>query len=240
MIRKVLQLDTVKKVKIEKVEAHSGLMGNDKADEIANHYRKQAFRDTRSTQQWNHRTATMFLREKLRKTISLDYRKLRLEKIVNKENSFYNFITKPTKKMQKALQKLNRVETHMIVRILCDRLPLNVFQFTMKNTNTPTCSTCGKVENTNHFIFTCQKYQVQRNAMLNRVKSKWGSFCRKKHFTAKKFIYGYFIELPPKKKRLVDLPTQVIFWKNLCLFVAETGRFTDLFGGGVRVKAKER
>ena len=76
--------------------------------------------------------------------------------------------------------------------------------------------------------------------MLNRVKQKWEDFSRKKHFTAKDFIYGYARVLPPKTERLVDLPTQVIFWKNLCLFIAETGRFTDLFGGLVKVKAKER
>ena len=34
MIRKVLQLETVNTVEIEKVLAHSGLKGNDKADEM--------------------------------------------------------------------------------------------------------------------------------------------------------------------------------------------------------------
>ena len=195
------------------------IAGNEKADQIANYYRKRAFRDIRSTHQWNHRTATMFLRERLREIVQNDYQELRLAKIVTKKNSFYNFVVKPTKKIQKALQELTRVEAHMIVRILCNRLPLNSFQFTMNNIVTPMCEACGKVENTNHFIFTCQKYQVQRNNMLKRVKFSWGKFSRKKHFTAKDFIFGHARTLPPKAKRLVDLPTQVILWKNLCLFI---------------------
>ena len=219
MIRKVLQIDTIKVLTIEKVMAHMGIAGNEKADQVANYYRKRAFRDIRSTHQWNHRTATMFLRERLREIVQNDYQELRLAKIVTKKNSFYNFVVKPTKKIQKALQELTRVEAHMIVRILCNRLPLNSFQFTMNNIVTPMCEACGKVENTNHFIFTCQKYQVQRNNMLKRVKFSWGKFSRKKHFTAKDFIFGHARTLPPKAKRLVDLPTQVILWKNLCLFI---------------------
>ena len=76
--------------------------------------------------------------------------------------------------------------------------------------------------------------------MLRQVKFDWMLFQRKKHFTAKQFIYGYFRELPPKTKRVVDQRVQLIFWKNLCLFVANSGRFTDLFGGLVKVKDKDR
>ena len=182
----------------------------------------------------------IFLRDSLQKEVSLNYKETRLAKIAEKKNSFYNFVTRPMKRIHKTLQELSRVETHIIVRIMCDRLPLSNFQFTMNNTNTPMCATCGKVENTNHLIFTCQKYQVQRNSMLNRIKSKWIFFERKKHFTARTLIYGYYRELPPRTKRLVDKRVQLIFWKNLCLFIAETGRFTDLFGGSVKVKAKEK
>ena len=216
MIRKVLQIDTIKVLTIEKVMAHMGITGNEKADQVANYYRKRAFRDIRSTHQWNHRTATMFLRERLREIVQNDYQELRLVKIVTKKNSFYSFVVKPTKRIQKTLQELTRVEAHMIVRILCNRLPLNSFQFTMRNVITPMCETCGKVDNTNHFIFTCQKYQVQRKQHAKKSQIPMGKIQQEETLHCKRLHFWLRPNTPSKGEKAgrSTNPSNLIYCRN--------------------------
>ena len=55
---------------------------------------------------------------------------------------------------------------HTRLRTNCSSLNLDLF---MKNiTDSPLCS-CGSVENAQHFLFHCHKYQAQRNELLNSI-----------------------------------------------------------------------
>ena len=71
--------------------------------------------------------------------------------------------------------------------------------------------------------------------MIRRIRRKWPRFVEHNHFTAKVFLYGHFQK--PRRKEMT-LEAQVMFWKQLCQFITDTDKFTDLFGG--RVKQKER
>ena len=71
--------------------------------------------------------------------------------------------------------------------------------------------------------------------MISRIRSEWSRFVEHNHFMAKVLLYGYMQK--PRRKE-ITLEIQTMFWKQLCQFIEETDKFTDLFGG--RVKQKER
>ena len=123
---------------------------------------------------------------------------------------------------------------------MSNTLPLKEFHFQIKKAASPHCSICRCVENANHYIFGCKRYHIQRNRMLKNIKRKWWGFCRKKHFNARTFLYGFLIKPPENRPRTIEDKTQIMFWKQLCGFVADTGRFTSLFGDLVKVKVKEK
>ena len=143
--------------------------------------------------------------------------------------------------IRKAFEELSRLQVSIIMRVMSDTLPLQKFYLTIKRTNTADCRTCNSTENANHFIFRCKRHHRERNQMLKRVKFRWGEFNRRKHFNVRYFLYG-FLKPPPGKdeSREIDNETQVVFWQELCSFVAATGRFTSLFGELTKVKVKEK
>ena len=123
----------------------------------------------------------------------------------------------------------------MIMRTICDRLPLRNFMNKMGAVRDTTCQLCNRHENSTHFIFQCGSVRKQRRKMIKRIREKWPRFVEHNHFTAKVFLYGYF-QRP--RRREITLEIQIMFWRELCQFITDTDRFTDLFGG--RAKQKER
>ena len=80
--------------------------------------------------------------------------------------------------------------------------------------------------------------------MKRRIKIAWEKtnrdipFQEKKYFNSKTIIYGFF--RTSQRSSYITEELQVMFWKIICLYVAETARFTNLFGGLVKTKIKEK
>ena len=235
LIRKLLRSKKVAMVELNKVKAHVGIEGNEEADQTANKYKDEAYWDPAKCKQWSHNTATSFLKDKLKRRWKEEYSETCRHKCQRQGSTFFHFVKEPTQKFTKLFSLISRREAHIMMRIMCDRLPLRNFMHKMGAVGDTTCQLCNRYENSVHFIFQCGSVRKQRRAMISRIRRRWLRFVEHNHFTAKVMLYGYFHK--PRRREITE-EVQLMLWRELCQFITETDRFTDLFGG--RVKQKER
>ena len=237
LIKQVLMLPNVQKVELRKVKAHTGITGNEEADKAANKFREQAYWDPKRVTKWTHSTADSFVKEELRRQRRKEYAKVCNFKCKTKASTFFHYVKTPTPKIAKVFSQLTRQEAHIMMRVICDRLPLRNFMHKMGVARDTRCEYCNRHENSIHFLFQCGRFREERRAMIKRLKDLFPTFKESSHFTAKILLYGHFQE-PNKKENEVWEVTQCFYWKEICRFILSTGRFSDVFGH--RVKIKER
>src|SRR5258706_691359 len=79
----------------------------------------------------------------------------------------------PSRKFIKATSGLNRKQTSILMQLHTDHIPLNGHHFRIKRSATPHCPHCpNTTESTNHFLFFCRKYNIQRHKLVLVLKHK--------------------------------------------------------------------
>ena len=111
----------------------------------------------------------------------------------------------PSGQFIKATSGLNRKQTSILTQLRTDHVPLNGYLHRINKAATPYCPNCPNVaESTDHFLFSCRKYNVQRHRLVLALKRKAFS---------KKFIL-----------------TDQSALRHAINYVNDTGRFKHIYG----------
>lgn len=93
----------------------------------------------------------------------------------------------------------------ILTQLRTDHIPLNGYLCRINKTASPNCPNCpGVTENTNHYLFFCRKYNLQRHKLILTLKRK--AFIKKYILTNKSAI------------------------QHTLNYINETGRFRHIYG----------
>ena len=79
------------------------------------------------------------MRQQLSKDTRARYREVRLKRIGERQNTFFNFVTAPTARIRHIFEELSREEVSIIMRVMSNTLPLKDFYYKLKRASSPKC-----------------------------------------------------------------------------------------------------
>lgn len=69
------------------------------------------------------------------------------------------------------------------MHLRCNRSFLNSHRYVTGLSNTDLCDNCSQIESTEHFVFTCKRFEAQRKILFDKMEtliSNFKSFSRKR------------------------------------------------------------
>jgi len=196
------------------VAGHMESVGNEAADELAKHAAEHGSS--------NRQRLPKFLHNQL--PISLSAIKQQITSKTKTETKAWWKMSKrykrikcidlslPSRKFIKATSGLNRKQTSILTQLRTDHVPLNGHLFRIKRSATPHCPHCpNTTESTNHFLFFCRKYNMQRHKLVLVLKRK--AFSKKFILTDEKAIrhtINYINDTGRFKHILGDIKAELI------------------------------
>ena len=128
------------------------------------------------------------------------------------------------------VSKLNKSQCGMIIRLISEHIELNDYLFSKQIKDpedqsipqSPFCDYCNEVENVEHFLTNCKKYQKQREILYQNL-TKINHRYKYKKFQSVKFL------LFPYKLFHNNLNQQTKVWKEILSYTKHTNRFSNLY-----------
>ncbi len=118
----------------------------------------------------------------------------------------------PSGKFIKATSGLNQKQTSILTQLHTDHVPLSGCLFQIKSSVTSHCPHCpNTTESTNHFLFFCHKYNMQRHKLILVLKHK--AFSKKFILTDESAIHhtiNYINDTGRFKHILRDIKAELI------------------------------
>ncbi|XP_078576468.1 uncharacterized protein LOC144862076 [Branchiostoma floridae x Branchiostoma japonicum] len=140
---------------------HMGIPGNEIADKEAKLAAEEA-RNCQNYTSWTKQQAMKHIEaqahERWNRRTKLNTRSEHMQKIATN--------------MKKKGQTLGRRSTQVIInQLVSGHTRLNSYQNWMNPEISPSCTNCGAVESTNHFLYHCPRYEKERQHMLLEVEN---------------------------------------------------------------------
>ncbi|XP_078612824.1 uncharacterized protein LOC144882716 [Branchiostoma floridae x Branchiostoma japonicum] len=145
---------------------HMGIPGNEIADKEAKLAAEEA-RNCQNYTSWTKQQAMKHIEsqahERWNRRTKLNTRSQHMQKIATN--------------MKKKGQTLGRRSTQVIInQLVSGHTRLNSYQNWMNPEISPSCTNCGAVETTNHFLYHCPRYEKERQHMLLEVENIYETY----------------------------------------------------------------
>lgn len=222
---------------IQKVKAHSNILPNEKADEIAKNSLDPMLNPFIETK-YPYKYATLKSIKKNNKKRTFEtFHKLNYSQIKQRpEHDLFNkYNIKQAKNFLVEYQQFNIYKLQYITHLRTQHSFLNEYLYNkkLKKVNSPSCNNCSlnKHETTTHYLMECPLYKSDRKRLLRLIKHSHPHIKSKKNIDINHIL---FPEYPFDKSIKINLWTQlknmyrINILNALYIFIIRTNRFKYL------------